>query len=64
VVDEVTAGLGEVDAPPVPHEERNTQLVLQSCELGRQRGLREVQPSGRTCDGALLGYREEVSELP
>ncbi len=62
-VEQVGARLGEVDAAPVPDQQRNTQLVLQTGQLRGQRRLGEVQPNGRTGHRPLLGDHHEVTEL-
>lgn len=55
--------LRQEDASTRTQEQLSSELVLERPESARQRGLRDVQSEGGTAQGALLGDRDEVTDL-
>ena len=57
------ARLGHPDAAGRAVGERDPELGLELGDLLRERGLRDVDPLGGPREAALLGERDEVSQL-
>jgi hypothetical protein len=58
------AGLGELDAPRRPGQQRDAELLLQARDRGAERLLGDVQPTRRAREVQLLGDRDEVPQVP
>jgi hypothetical protein len=56
----VPAGLGQVDAAAVPHEQPGTQPAFEILQVGAQRRLGHVQPGGGPGQRAFLGDGDDV----
>jgi len=56
---QVATGLGERDAVPMSHEQRNPELVFQLSDMPAERWLRDVEPLGCSRDAGFFGHGEE-----
>src|SRR5262245_52151744 len=61
--EELRAGLSEVDALAVAHEQGQSERMLERADLLAHRRLREVPSPRRRREAALLGHGEEDLEL-
>jgi hypothetical protein len=57
-------GVSQLDPVRGAVEQHHPELLLEVAHAGRNRGLHDVQPIGRASEAALLGNRDEGSELP
>src|SRR5689334_6711727 len=62
-VQKTGAGLGERDAPAVPHEQLYAELVLQRLHLGGDGGLADAELARGSREAAALRHRMERPEL-
>ena len=58
------AGLGQLQVPLAPDEQRHPQILFQGLDLVAQRGLAHVQLFGGPGDVQLLGHNHKVLQTP